>query len=178
MNYEKEIIKAIKKNDLVKIEEVFEKIYFEYGKLVGFIISKYVTKKEDIEELVNDIFLKFSSVLFDIKLDNIKYYLVVSAKNAAINFLKKKDNKLNIEYNDEYIKTLKQDQVDNSKYYDLVHNMEQYLSELEINIIILHSVYDYSFKELAIKYQKSISSINSIYHRAIIKYNKRRELND
>ena len=32
--------------------------------------------------------------------------------------------------------------------------------------------------ELAIKYQKSISSINSIYHRAIIKYNKRRELND
>ena len=116
MNYEKEIIKAIKKNDLVKIEEVFEKIYFEYGKLVGFIISKYVTKKEDIEELVNDIFLKFSSVLFDIKLDNIKYYLVVSAKNAAINFLKKKDNKLNIEYNDEYIKTLKQDQVDNSKY--------------------------------------------------------------
>ncbi len=178
MNYEKELTKAIRKNDIARIEELFEGIYLEYGKLIGFIISKYVSKKEDLEELVNDVFLQFSRVLFDIKLDNIKYYLVVTAKNTAINFLKRKDNKLDVEYNEEYIVNKKEEQVDNSKYYELIYEMEQYLSELEINIIILHSVYDYSFKELAIKYHKPASSINSIYHRAITKFNKGRLNND
>lgn len=178
MNYEKEFTKAIKRNDIEKIEELFEGLYYEYGKLIGFVISKYVSKKEDIEELVNDVFLQFSRVLFDIKLNNIKYYLVTTAKNASINFLKRKDQKLNVEYSDEYISSVKENNVDNNKYYELVFDMEKYLSVLEINIIILHSVYGYSFKEIGIKYQKPTSSISSIYQRAIDKYNKRRVTND
>lgn len=178
MNYEKEFTKAIKRNNIEKIEELFENLYLEYGKLIGFVISKYVSKKEDIEELVNDVFLQFSKVLFSIKLDNIKYYLVTAAKNTSINFVKRKDNKLNVEYNEEYVVSIKDNITDNTKYYELIHDMEKYLTMFEINIIILHSVYDYSFKELGIKYQKPASSINSTYHRAIDKYNKRRITND
>lgn len=178
MNYEKEFTKAIKRNDVEKIEELFEKLYLDYGKLIGFVITKYVSRKEDVEELVNDVFLQFSKVLFNLKLENIKYYLVTCAKNAAINFLNRKDNKLLVEYNEEYVINTNESISDNTKYYELLHDMEKYLSLFEINIIILHSVYEYSFKELGVKYQKPASSINSIYHRAIDKYNKRRITND
>jgi DNA-directed RNA polymerase specialized sigma24 family protein len=50
--------------------------------------------------------------------------------------------------------------------------MEKYLNNNEIDIIIQHSIYDYSFKELSLKYNKSINTIISIYHRAIKKYLK------
>lgn len=172
MNYEKELAKAIKRKDTNRIEELFEMIYFDFGTLVGFIISKYVSRKEDIEELVNDVFLQFSKVLFDIKLKNIKYYLVVSAKNISINFLKRKEHKLYIEYNEEYVNNQKDLLHENSRYYELISMMEEYLTEFEINVILLHSVYDYSFKELSIKYQKPASTINSTYHRAIEKISK------
>lgn len=178
MSLEKKLLRAIKSNNRYTIDNVFELIYYEYYKLVAYVIAKYVSKKEDIEELVNDVFLQFSKVLFSIKLDNIKYYLVTIAKNTSINFLKRKDNKLNVEYNEEYVTSVKENITDNTKYYEIIHDMEKYLTTFEINIIILHSVYDYSFKELGIKYQKPASSINSTYHRAIDKYNKRRITND
>ena len=52
MSLENKLLKAINSNNPNKIESVFEEIYYEYGKLVGFIISKYISKKEDIEELL------------------------------------------------------------------------------------------------------------------------------
>ncbi len=48
MSLEKKLSKAINQKNPEKIEQVFEEIYYEYGKLVGFIISKYISKKEDI----------------------------------------------------------------------------------------------------------------------------------
>ena len=45
MSFEKKLSKAIKHNNPYKIEQIFEEIYYEYGKLVGFIISKYVNNQ-------------------------------------------------------------------------------------------------------------------------------------
>ena len=50
--------------------------------------------------------------------------------------------------------------------------MKKVLSDEEINIIILHLIYDYTFKELADKYNKPISSISSVYSRALKKFKK------
>ena len=50
--------------------------------------------------------------------------------------------------------------------------MKKVLSEEEINIIILHLIYDYTFKELADKYHKPISTISSVYNRALKKFKK------
>mgnify|MGYP003312171066 CR=1 FL=1 len=52
MSFEKKLKQAIRKNDLLEIEKVFEKIYYKYGKLIGFVISKYVSNSSDVEELV------------------------------------------------------------------------------------------------------------------------------
>ena len=72
VSLEKKLRAAIKSNNINKIEIIFEDIYYEYGKLVGFIISKYVSKKEDIEELVDDVFINFFKVLYKTKIENIK----------------------------------------------------------------------------------------------------------
>ena len=167
MSYEKKLLSSIRRNDLAAIEKTFEQIYYEYGKLVGFVISKYVTNINDVEELTNDVFLKFSKVLYSIKLDNIKYYLVVLAKNAAINFVKK-NSKIKFEYIDDHF----EDNIESNKeslMYEVIYDMKKYLTTNEINIILLHSVYCYSFVELAKKYDKPTTTISSTYHRAIKK---------
>ena len=46
-------------------------IYYEYGMLVTYIISKYVEKSEDVEELVNDVFIKFYQASFKTEIKNI-----------------------------------------------------------------------------------------------------------
>ncbi len=48
MSFEKRLERAIRAGDGDKIEKIFEDIYYEYGKLVAYIISKYVSNKQDI----------------------------------------------------------------------------------------------------------------------------------
>lgn len=167
MSYERELSHAIRKKDVLEIERIFEQIYYKYGRLVGFIISKYVSNINDVEELTNDVFLNFSKVLQFIKLDNIKYYLVVQAKNTAINFVKK-TSKLKCKYVDEWYEE-KQDIDKDSMIYEVVSDMKKCLSTAEINIILLHAVYCYSFVELSRKLKKPVTTISSTYHRAIKK---------
>lgn len=170
MLYEKSLARAIKKKNSIEIEKLFEQIYYKYGKLVGFVISKYVSNKNDIEELVNDVFLNFSRVLHSIRLDNIKYYLIVQAKNTAINFVKK-NSKMKVEYIDDWFEDINNN-LDTFGMDSVIQNMKKCLSCEEIKIILLHSVYCYSFVEIAKKYNKPTTTISSIYHRAIKKINK------
>ncbi len=170
MSFERRLQKAIKNYDTEKIESIFEEIYREYGKLVAYIISKYVAEKEDIEELTNDVFVTFSTVLHRIKLDNIKYYLVVQAKNSAVNFLKKNSK----QYNIEYVERVELSSLDEDKtaFYEIIDEMKSCLTEDEINIILLHAVYDKTFREIADMYEKSINTVKSTYRRAIAKLRK------
>lgn len=169
MTLEERLLHAKKKRNVEKLESIFNEIYKEYSGLVGYIISKYVSRKEDVEDLIDDCFIKFSSVFIEKDITNIKGYLVKIAKNETINFIKKKNSDVDIVYDDEYIK--KDAQIESDRgYYDLIHDMEIVLNSKEINIILLHAVYDYSFKEIAEKYHLPISTTSSIYQRAIKKF--------
>lgn len=169
MSLENKLLRAINSNNPNKIESVFEEIYYEYGKLVGFIISKYIPKKEDIEELVDDVFVSFSKAMMKTTLTNIKYYLVTQAKNMSINFLNKKENKIEMVYDDLYISNNTYIQ---SKYYELIYEMKKVLTDKEINIILLRTIYNYSFDDISKKLNIPLQSIASVYKRAIKKFNK------
>ncbi len=175
MSLEKKLYRALKENNDVKFEEIFEQIYYEYCNLVAFIISKYVSNKEDVEELTNDVFIAFYKSLFKNEIYNFKYYLVTSAKNVAINHLKKV--KIDVIYNDEYILTIADadESMNDSLYQELLDELKKYLNEFEINVIILHNVYEYSIADIAKKNKKPRTSISSTYHRAIKKFNERRK---
>ncbi len=165
MSLEKKLARALQTNNHSKIEKVFEEIYYEYGKLVGFVISKYVHNKADVEELVNDVFLAFSKVMFNTEIGNIKRYLAVSAKNATVNFLRRKKIECEefsyVENYDGY--------GDGLGYYDIAREMQKCLSIDELNTVFLHIVYGYSFTEIAKSISRPSSSVSSQYHRAIKK---------
>lgn len=172
MSIEKRLLKVKGSSDASKINAIFEDIFNEYSKLVAFVIFKYVSTKEDVEDLVMDTFLNFYKMCLRENIDNIKRYLVQSAKNSAINFLKKQ--KRDIAYVDtiEWDKTNSLTEIESNDYYNLISLMEKVLSDREINIILLHAVYDYSFKDIASQYNSLESTIKSQYHRSIKKLKK------
>ena len=164
---ETKLIKALKSNNENIIHDVFNEIYDEYKRLVYKQISFYVKNNYDCEELTQDTFISFFNNLNKIKIINIKYYLLVSAKNKALDHLKKK--KMDIEYEDNIV----YDELDNNdylKYNELLSELKKYLNELETKIIIYHLVYNFSFKEISNKLNIKINTVISIYNRAIEKF--------
>lgn len=165
-NLEKQLNKALINNNQDEITFVFESIYLTYHKLLGYIIAKYVIDSNDVDDLIMEVFLDFYKIMFKSKIKNIKYYLITMAKNKALSYLKTKQ-KLDIVYDDDIVYNAVDE--DNSKYDLLINDLKKFLSEDEISIIILHIMYDYSFKEIAKKEGKSINTIKTKYYRSIEK---------
>lgn len=161
--------KAIKSQDEGEIIKAFEYIYSKYYKLVWFIISKYVYNVLDIEDISQTVFINFYNNIKKLDLNkNIKYYLVTSAKNSALNF---KKNNSRIEYDDVFVYE-QRDNNDNYFYSNLISDLKKVLNNLEIAVIIKHIVEGQSLKDIAISLNKNTNTIRTIYNRAIKKYKK------
>ena len=165
MSLTKKLFIAYKSGNCKKIEQLFSLIYNEYADLVFFIVSKYVRQYENIEEITDDVFVQLFNHLDNIDPNkDIKYYLMTSAKNSSLNFLKShKQEEIfdeNIEdYNYSY----------DSHYYLLIEEWKKVLSNEEIELILEHVIEGFSLRELALNSNKSSNTIKSIYRRAIKK---------
>ncbi len=163
----KRLYHKIQSGNEEQIHKVFNEIYVTYGKLVFFVISKYVYQLQDIEDLTNDVFLSFFNQIQKIDLtNNIKSYLTTSAKNKALNFINKQNNSTEIS---ESIFLLP-DKNSNTSYYLLLKEMEECLTKEEIEIILKHSVEGMKFKSIAAELKRPTNSIITTYHRAIKKF--------
>ena len=163
MSLEAKLVDALNSNNRQKLESIFKKIYDSYFKLVYFCISAYVNKKEDIEDIVSDTFLSFYNHLDSIDASkSIKYYLTTTAKNKAINFIKKKkevyldENVLN---NKSYSTSI------NKVLLDIKDNLKQE----EFELIIDHVLFDKSLHEIAKEKNLNFNTLKSKYHRIILK---------
>lgn len=166
MNFESELRAARRSGDQRKLKAVYEEIYTEYVRLVYFSISRYVDNKEDIRDIVSDVFVKFFENPDDVR-DSIKQYLLTMAKNESINRMKR-EGKMNIDevepvVNDEY-----------STYSILIKDMLKVLKEEEVDIIILHVVDGLSFKEIGLKKFAKEGTVRQAYNRAMGKYREAR----
>ena len=63
----------------------------------------------------------------------------------------------------------------NYLYCDLIKDLQKYLTNEQIDIILLHTIDGYSFKEIANKYNKKTNTIITIYNRALNKYKNKGE---
>ncbi|MCI5938603.1 MAG: sigma-70 family RNA polymerase sigma factor [Bacilli bacterium] len=167
MKLEVQLKRAIKKNNIVEIERVFEAIYNTYFNLICFVINKYVNNKLDVEELANETFLNFYNRIFFVTIKDIKYYLITIAKNEVINYYNDKHNRY-INYCDVYNSLI--DDSSGKEYLEIIMEMERFLNEEEINIILLCDIYGYTFKEISQKYNKKATTIKTTYYRAIKKF--------
>lgn len=170
MDYNNKLKKFIEEKNKRKIDELYEDIYYSYRKLVSFIISKYVNNHMDVEELTNDVFINFYKKIGTQEINNIKYYLVASAKNSAVNYLSKKQ--VYIEYDEDFVYKCESNEYSLDKYYELIDYLKSIISDFELEIILKHIVYDYSFDDLSKLYNKPLKTIYSIYSRAIKKIKK------
>ena len=89
---------------------------------------------------------------------------MTSAKNIAINFLKKH----------RYVEVIDEELVGNSastdtSYAHLIKDWQQVLSQEEIDLILNHILYGISLKQLAVKNNKSSNTVKSQYRRSIKK---------
>ena len=163
MNLERKLVSALNSKDKTKIESVFRQIYDSYFKLVYFCISNYISVKEDIEDIVADVFVSFFNHLDSINIDgSIKYYLTTTAKNKAINFVKKKKE------------VILEDNVLNSMKYEskpnlLLLSLNEKLTKEERYIIVSHVLYDYTLNEIATELNENLNTIKSKYRRTIQK---------
>lgn len=162
------------KEKIRKLKE-YEEIYKKYVHLVGFVISKYITNEEDIRDLTDETFLHFFRCESNVSRDKIQAYLTTTAKNLSLNFL----NASRTSPVGRSIETIEDSEkgktISNILYNEFVDDLLTYLTQEEVDIIILHIVYEYTFYEIAQMLDKNYNTINSVYKRALKKYKDRRK---
>lgn len=100
-------------------------------------------------------------------IDNIKYYLLTSAKNIAMDFLKRK--RVEIIYDENILNEELYECKHSIEYKELLNKMRMHLNDLEFDLILKHNLDNVTFKELSTTYNKPLNTILSIYHRALKK---------
>ncbi len=160
MNRKKEIILEFQKGNY----NSFDEYYHETKKMVYLMISNYIKRKEVIEDLMQDTYIKFINNIHRI---DVKYnpdaYLAQIAKNLAINEYNKNKK---VEINDEYFVNMAEPQKESSRV-DL--SIIDYLDGLEKEVVILRIVDDMKFKDIASALDKPLGTVLWLYNKAIKK---------
>ena len=147
-----------------KMENAFTSIYNEYSYLVFYISFEIVKNKEVAKEIVNETFMKFYETREKIyKLSSLKSYLTSTCRNLSINYVK--SNKETSEYNDEISG---RDDV-RDEFDDYIEKFSKFLNKEELDLIVYHYLYGYTFKEISNIKNVSINSISSKFKRALDK---------
>ena len=150
-----------------KVENAFNVVYKEYSYLVYYVSLKIVKDYSIAEELTNETFLRFynNRDLFN-KAKNIKYFLVTISKNLSLNYLASNSKIVSLHENVASY-SMKVDH-----FSDYIEKFKSFLDEEEVELIILHLLYDFTFAYIAKEKKVSINVVSSKYRRAIKKVKK------
>lgn len=162
---EKQMKKALKSKDASIINKAFEDVFNAYKGLVCFILAKYISKPEDIDDLLQDTFLDYFRHAYSVQ--NIKSYLTTSAKNKALTRLKAEQRNISIPVED--IDLYKSNKDMTNEYYIVMNQLKKALSEVEYSVLCLHLLEDKTFKYIAELLKEKESTIKTIYYRTIQK---------
>lgn len=154
------IIKLIKAKD----EETFEKIYYEYYKLI-YYIGLTITKNQDLaSEVVQDTFLRMlSSIDTYCEKGKFKQWLCQIARNISLNKVERSKTN-NIIFDEETIKNLKSPNDDNIM---LVLTINESLPTQDAQIVIYKIVYNLNFREISELLDLSIGTVQSHYYHSL-----------
>lgn len=147
-------------------------LYYQVEKDVYVFIYSYLKNHDDTLDLVQETFLKIkqSAHLYKAKGKPMAWILRI-ARNITINYLNRS----------KFIKDIDENKFENSHFEDksdtinnalIVEITLNYLNEIERQIIIMHVVSGYSFKEIGYVLELPISTVLSKYHRSLKKLKK------
>ena len=148
----------------------FEKLYYQYYKLVFYVSYSLVKDQELAQDIMQDTFVNFMNHIEDYdEKGKVKQYLTTIARNLSLNALKKK---INNEILDEDILSLygsKDIEMEKVKFKLTLQNT---LDEEESKIVTLKVLYDYSFKEIGEELNQTLGTIQAKYYKALEKLKK------
>ncbi len=140
----------------------FNLIFEKYRYLVYYVSYDVLKNEEESKDIVNETFLKMyenrRSFLNETKL---KYFLMVTAKNLAINRYNKLKNYLS--YSDDISGE------NDSELSLYLEKFKDVLDEEEYKYLVLHIIYEFSFREIAKANKLTTSQVSSKYQRGIKK---------
>ncbi len=165
MQINEKIIQAVGEND----ENAFNILYDEYATKTAIFIGTYVRNIEDAKDITQDLFIDLPKLIkgkykYE-SASKFKSWLFQIAKRRALDFVKTR--KCFEEISDEIFY-----QNDNSKEVHYIIEIQNVLSHIEYIIFTLHSIEQFTFKEIAILINMSIDKIKKIYVNAVKKLKK------
>ena len=156
-------IEKLRSTSKEEVDSVFNLIFNKYKNLVYYVSFDILKNSEDAKDIVNDTFLKMydnrGKLISETKL---KYFLLVSAKNLSIN--RYNENKNHLPYSDDV-----EGQSDDSHLSIYLDKFKDVLDAKEYRFLVLHIVYEFSFREIAKTYNLTTSQVSSKYQRGIKK---------
>ena len=142
----------------------FDEFYNLTKKNVFFSIVSIVKDNYAIDDLMQDTYMKFLENINNYKSQSINAYLSTIARNLAINYYNKEKR---IIHNDEIIDYVQsEDKKTNYEYIEVLELLKT-LDDTSREIVILHTINDLKFKEIAKILNKPLGTVLWIYNKAI-----------
>lgn len=165
MRLNKKKIELIKNRDY----DTFEKLYYDYYKLVKYIIFQKVNNNEDSDDLVQEVFMK---VFHKIDTYDSQYtfecWISEISRNTALDFLKKR-GKMQVDLIDD-MSVIPDEQTQESEIGDELDEKIRSVIEKEEYQIVCYRIYsNLKFKEIAKLLHSNVSIVSNKYYRAIEK---------
>ena len=141
----------------------FDQIYDEYFDRVYYKILGSVKNPEDAEDIAQEVFISVYKNLHKFRAESKIYtWIYRIAINKIYDFFRKK--KIALELNEEILDI--SDAADFHGNMIIEENLDK-LTKEEREIIILKDVYGYKLREIAKLKDRNISTIKSIYYKAL-----------
>lgn len=159
MLVKRKVVLALIKKDA----EAFNQVYSAYRKLLFFIIVSIVKNETIAEDLLQDTFLKVYEAVGNLKdPDSFHSYITMTAKNLALNELKKMRRIESFEPLEEIYGYEEQS-------FTLLDEIADYLSDIENTIVVYKIVYERGFQEISTLMDIPLSTVYQIYQKALKK---------
>lgn len=141
----------------------FDEIYDEYFDRIYYKILGSVKNAEDAEDIAQEVFVSVYKSLSKFRSDSKIYtWIYRIAINKTYDFFRKK--KIDLELNEEILNI--EDNSDLNSPMIIQENLKK-LSKEEREILLLKDVYGYKLREISDLKGRNISTIKSIYYKAL-----------
>ncbi|WP_339001231.1 RNA polymerase sigma factor [Fusobacterium animalis] len=141
----------------------FDNIYEEYFDRVYYKVLSVVKNDDDAEDICQETFISVYKNLSKFREEsNIYTWIYRIATNKTYDFFKKR--KLEFEINDEVL-SLPEDINFDTKV--ILEEKLKLISEKEREIVILKDIYGYKLKEIAEIKNMNLSTVKSVYYKAL-----------
>ena len=141
----------------------FDNIYEEYFDRVYYKVLSVVKNDDDAEDICQETFISVYKNLSKFREEsNIYTWIYRIAINKTYDFFKKR--KLEFEINDDVL-SLPEDINFDTKV--ILEEKLKLISEKEKEIVVLKDIYGYKFKEIAEMKNMNLSTVKSVYYKAL-----------